>query len=469
LQGQINAVSINEGIRASVKDPLWFLARQWQLGEFKAENCGSIAKVDVRSDITPIDTVFQTIAPISNKIDGIQIKDGKPIEPLVELKKTISGADSLSDALEAPDSWNCKKLEYQFSIGTQDKRKILTAKEYFGDRSDWYNFSIRKIDDSRASSPETRVIPQSVSFPGMPKARWWQFEDENIDLGDIQRPNLNFLSTLLTEFTLLYSNDWFVIPVQQPIGSLRKVNELKVTDVFGNINQIKAHGSSQNNDSEDQIFTLFSLSIEDKGNSSESKTDSSILFLPNTLVQYIQGEALEEVVFSRDEMANLVWAIERKYFEKGEIYNRDDEKISANQNDSQSNQDSLPKYKIMSPLRKNWIPYVSVQNSKTGQIYFRRGRTVIDEQQYRTILIKDSTRIWEEEIPATPILLTQNVKMIVYDAEKWDIVKQVGNDGIIINSLQNTGNQIRLVWIARKKNHSVRQHSSGLKFDYLIE
>ena len=38
---------IRESLRARVRDPLWILARQWQMGEFQAEDAGTAAHVDI--------------------------------------------------------------------------------------------------------------------------------------------------------------------------------------------------------------------------------------------------------------------------------------------------------------------------------------------------------------------------------------------------------------------------------------
>jgi len=72
----------------------------------------------------------------------------------------------------------------------------------------------------------------------MPNARWWKFEDSRTDLGDIRRPNLNFLSMLLIEFALIFSNDWFIIPLRQRTGSLSKIEKINVIDTFGIVDEI---------------------------------------------------------------------------------------------------------------------------------------------------------------------------------------------------------------------------------------
>ena len=41
--------SFQRGLEAAVRDPLWFLARQWQIGEFLGEDAGSPATVTLRT------------------------------------------------------------------------------------------------------------------------------------------------------------------------------------------------------------------------------------------------------------------------------------------------------------------------------------------------------------------------------------------------------------------------------------
>jgi hypothetical protein len=46
---------IEEGLAARLRDPLWLLARQWQFGEFRHENTGSPAWVEVSSEVHLLD------------------------------------------------------------------------------------------------------------------------------------------------------------------------------------------------------------------------------------------------------------------------------------------------------------------------------------------------------------------------------------------------------------------------------
>ena len=49
LSGSTLSANIGEALEARIKDPLWFLARQWQSGEFEAENGGRLAYVSASS------------------------------------------------------------------------------------------------------------------------------------------------------------------------------------------------------------------------------------------------------------------------------------------------------------------------------------------------------------------------------------------------------------------------------------
>src|SRR4051794_489502 len=70
--------SIVRGLDAAVRDPVWFLARQWQIGEFHGEDAGSPATVSFRSRAT--------------RFESWDVRDGKgqvfdlraPLESLVE-------------------------------------------------------------------------------------------------------------------------------------------------------------------------------------------------------------------------------------------------------------------------------------------------------------------------------------------------------------------------------------------------
>jgi len=88
------------------------------------------------------------------------------------------------------------------------------------------------------------VIPAPVSYRGMPSPRWWEFEDNAVDFGAIEVEPEDLARMLLVEFAITYGNDWFVIPVDLPVGSLRQIQSLVVTDTFGVRTLIPSIGAS---------------------------------------------------------------------------------------------------------------------------------------------------------------------------------------------------------------------------------
>jgi hypothetical protein len=65
-----------------------------------------------------------------------------------------------------------------------------------------------------ASDPEpeqasVHVLPTPVTFAGMPAARWWEFEDGDVDLTSLRPVPEDTGRMLFTEFALSYGNDFF--------------------------------------------------------------------------------------------------------------------------------------------------------------------------------------------------------------------------------------------------------------------
>jgi hypothetical protein len=85
------------GIEARVHDPLWLLARQWQIGEFQARDAGSPVLASVQSSVAPLDR-FSVAGQPPQVYDGVQ-----PVETLVEREQVrpLSSANDLRQAAEA--------------------------------------------------------------------------------------------------------------------------------------------------------------------------------------------------------------------------------------------------------------------------------------------------------------------------------------------------------------------------------
>lgn len=213
-------------------------------------------------------------------------------------------------------SWKPAYLEYQFACSApwQGAEKVLTAEEYHHGHLDWYSLD---LDQSRSSlggdAPGeaerliTRTfVPTDVSFGGMPHPRWWRFEDWKTNLSFVKpdTPDLNKL--LLLDFLLLFANDWFVLPVTLPVGGLTNVRGLVVTNVFGEQTWVEAAGRGADEDW--QRWNMYTLSI--KGDENVPAELATVLLPVAPKVQ--ESKPFEEAHLLRDEIANMVWAVETR-------------------------------------------------------------------------------------------------------------------------------------------------------------
>ena len=335
-------------LQAEVADPAWFLARQWQYGEFQAEDAGSpvmvrlegeqatlsryaaaplrgnLAAAAVDYDHTQLPPELQVereavrASHLRNAIDAAcllmrLLQAGAPTVadklrtvyrlsvPTVAEPDVDREADEWSELLEAgvPDAraiatalaaalrpdgtlgslpaalgasqaeakaalpimarwlawyteaiWKCMsapawypaRQEYAFAMSAQlaAGEIALVADEYTDGRIDWHTFRAAELSLGQPSSPRPSttvrmrpMLPAPVEYAGKPADRFWEFEDEAVSFGAVDAAVTDLTRMLLVEFALVYGNDWFVVPVELPVGSLFRIASFKVLDAFG--------------------------------------------------------------------------------------------------------------------------------------------------------------------------------------------------------------------------------------------
>lgn len=229
----------------------------------------------------------------------------KAVKALVTWFKALYG--ELRDAA-APSSWISEKLEYAFQldIPAQEGEKVtLVAPSYRSGDLDWHTFSLATdpIDTEFITTATQQFVPTRVSFHGMPHPRWWAFEDSNTDFGNMDTITTDLAKLMIMEFALIYGNDWFQVPLPVEVGTVTRIDELVVEDVFGVRTPIPpAEPLGQD---PLQAWSMFQLSLQ----GSPEKV-GKLLFLAPTVNFREESEPLEEVRIFRDEMANMVWAVE---------------------------------------------------------------------------------------------------------------------------------------------------------------
>jgi hypothetical protein len=222
---------------------------------------------------------------------------------------------------DGDQAWLPERLEYQFGVGAPElngenqRELVMRAEEYYQGTLDWYALERRPDQPSLGEPPASAhtfkrdvhtFIPTSIVFEGMPNTRWWSFEDRRTNFGAVQPDTTDLGKLLLMEFGLVYANDWFVLPYLLPIGCVAEVKGLALSNVFNERIWIQPVREQSGPDWEHwNMFTLGTEILE------RQPPPSRLVLLP-TAPKVQESALVEEVALIRDEIANMVWGIERR-------------------------------------------------------------------------------------------------------------------------------------------------------------
>jgi hypothetical protein len=266
--------------------------------------------------------------------------------------------------------WNPHRLEYAFSLRDSPTQPSvwLDADEYTDGKVDWHTFALggasrftntQQTPSVFTSDKQCPPIPTIARYPGMPADRYWEFEDGSVNFGMMGASKIDLTRLAVIEYALVFGNDWFTLPITLPAGALYHVDKLEVTDNFGVVVPIPP---ARNPDG--TPWTLYEMSV--KG---QSKRQTDQLFLCPA-ASALEGPALEQVVLMRDEMANLVWGIEKRVQgTSGDALDRkfESNRLSTNQElrpplDTPIASSGAPlNYILQTPVAANWIPFLPVK------------------------------------------------------------------------------------------------------------
>jgi hypothetical protein len=554
LEPRARTENFVRSLRAEIRDPLWMLTRQWQMGELEAEDAGSA--IDVRLLTTqahvdrialrngagqqydleiPLETIVEReVIPFTyalrvqvgqyflklhtpalrakyaprylaafafaqnlenefrGQVDGLNLYmatkardfDGEKLlkaimdGTLVATAGIDPGADEVAIGEfatqltgwfdrqysqprdETQKAWDPHRLTYTFRAAAPSSTQgqlVLDAGSYHEGRLDWYSFELdprgaqittERPPPSAAAEKPISFFPAPAKFKGMPNPRFWEMEDQQINFGNLNAKTTDQLLLLFAELGLIYGNDWFVIPYSMEVNTLCETRALVITDVFGDRTLIQA--ADEGEDNSWQRWSMFNLS-----NKGEMGRYNRQFFLPAALTQTLESEPIEQVNFMRDEMANMVWAVED--------WIPDATGAGINGNDAADKTGVEPppvgeskasiQYVLGTTVPENWIPFLPVHEpGSIQQIQFQRAampklgmppREVIKAKGVTLNEVPPPYYVNEEEVPSAGSIIRRS-----WQRTRWF-------------------NGQTFIWIGRYRETGRGQGSSNLRFDQI--
>ena len=367
------------------------------------------------------------------------------------------------------DAWNPPRLEYALSVGAKLSANAgdeitYSASEIDGP-IDWSSFDVNgqafltTAADQGFTPIVEATIPAPVNFPGAPAPRFWEMEDARLAYGLVPVGPTDLAQLLMIEYVSSYGNDWFVVPLTLPVGSVTRVESLVVTDTFGVRSLIRPIGDPA---IPAPHFSLWQSSFRHPNSSSAASVATNRFFLPPTLPRTVDSGPLEDVLFMRDEMANLAWAIERTVESPIEQPARRDEAPDAVPVEPPVDPAiaSLPRYLLSTQVPPNWIPLLPVQipnplfPTTAGQILSRLKRGAVLQPDGSKKVHHSTGEIlgalgaqllYDEEVPREGARLTRRRRMARWtDGSTW-------------------------LWTSYRNQVGQGEGSSQLEFDRVIE
>jgi hypothetical protein len=531
IEPRSRAQDLRAGLEARLFDPLWLLARQWQIGEFAGRDAGSPVAVNVTTttrlfdryspangtgqayDINiPLEVLVEreAIRPVPPAKDLRQAAEagqhfarlldaaglshlrgaylaqyplpgaagttghfgalvaGRVIDgvalhtDLIAVANTLPSIPAISEAdrtillpvvqtwlvwygslFSEPSqehTWSQDRMEYSFSMGAAGETGSFVAREYDGGTADWYTFdkaATTLTGGSAQPSTTTPALASPVSFRGMPARRYWELEDGSVDIGALAAGPEDLGRLLLREFALVYGTDWFLIPLSVPVGSVTNIDSFKVTDTFG-LGTTVPHYSVA--DRAEGKWRMFALSDVESG----AAPDYRLLILPSAM-GILDSEAVENVLLLRDELADMVWGVERSVLgPDGAPVDRSLAWKTMAPSILPPAAAGVPRYRLGSDVPDYWIPFLPVVVNPGGPVQLRRGRLPTSASGPQGRLLGDSDLpIFLEEVPREGVHLERRYRCTR------------GADGSTY------------LWIGRRRSIGRGEGRSGLRFDFL--
>jgi hypothetical protein len=370
-------------------------------------------------------------------------------------------------------TWQENRLEYGFLASCQATAQaaagtVLVSDRYPGDGIDWFDFDIVPEADAFPGSPpvavdvkplaiDVKAVPHPVHFAGMPLPRFWAMEDARCDFGSIDAAANDIGRLLLVEFATVYSNNWFVLPLKLPAGTLTILDPagVTVTDVFGRTFVLERAGKG------DPEWNMFSLDTRGVAHPAQNG-----LLLPPTSGPVMESSPVETVLFLRDEMADLAWGVEAKFQDR--LENPVDRRAAWVAPDRlPPGTRDLPAYRVETVVPDYWIP-LAPETTDGGSVHLRLVPMAADNGDVPTPPDRKNVgapkRANSKVEPKGRVLRSADPQGLLLFEE------EIPREGAQVDRLYRYArwhDGRTSMWTARRRRVGRGEGSSGLRFDVL--
>lgn len=411
--------------------------------------------------------------------------------------------------------WTDEKLGYEFSVSLRDGgvdaiSGEYSVEDYHSGHLSWYSFDAENKDLPKYRSEERKeerigksykteknnevtnlseanvenknekyftFIPVLAEFPGSPNKRLWTFEDARISMGNSELSAESLANAVILQYTTMYGNDWLITPMEINAGMISQVKGIVVTDVFGNryfIDRPAGETSSSPDIRYSGKWEMFTISKKNAYETQDFTTDGC-LFFPPSIARTEESAAIEEVQFLRDEMANMLWAVETKINDgcgkslDGDSYAAEVglelEALSKQQEDTEEIEADYS-YLFQNSVPINWIPFSPVKFNPGEENAIREIRF---QRSVMPLFIKDR---FEPIRPCTSLMRTginENDEVTKHKFINEEEILVVGTKVTLTNQRTRWFKGKTFNWLGAKKEICRTQANSGLSFDELVE
>ena len=339
------------------------LGQQWHL----LLHGRSVSAMKVAALLAPDRAADGLLPALPGALAALGVPPAEEADALIVLNAWLRWLDTLvcEGAADNP-SWRKERFEYAFSLYADGRKGpvALRADEYTDGRVDWHSF-VAEAEGPAVVAPAAEPIvklrnalPVPVRYPGMPADRYWEFEDARVNFAGVESSPASMVRMVMTEFGLAYGNDWFLLPLDLPVGALYDLSGFTVRDNFGISAVVPASDHALVPGVPWRMFELGTRGavVPEVGD---------MLCLPDTLTGTLEGPPLEELLLVRDEMANLAWGIEaRVQGSSGEPLDRklEADRLAFRQRLPDAPNEPALVYRLASQVPAHWIPLVPKGN-----------------------------------------------------------------------------------------------------------